>query len=264
MLRLKARVFDRFVNRFKVPKLIESQRQLIAWLETPLGQCIYTCERQVGSREAFNVGGYRAAQMGISSGHSLIDGLQHEHKFILAPSVDSYAACVCDFQSLPLPSNTLDAICLHHALDFSPGPHKLLNEAARAISAGGYIIVVAFNPFSVFGLTKWVAGLTTRQQVWRHNSLRRARIIDWLQLIGFQVIATEQGGLGNTTNLPRASSGVRLVDWARKRISVGAFYVVVARKQVTPLNPIRNAAWQTGKIPALAGLKSMDFENNNL
>lgn len=258
-MRLKTRVFDRLVKRFKVPKLIESQTQLIAWLATPLGQSIYACERQVASREVFNVGGYRAAQMGISSGHSLLDGLQHEHKFILAPGADSYAACVCDFQALPLPSNTLDAICLHHALDFSPEPHKLLNEAARVISAGGYIIVVAFNPFSVFGLTKWVAGLTTRQQVWRHNSLRRARIVDWLQLIGFQVIATERGGWENTTNLPRTSFSVRLVDWARKRISAGAFYVVIARKQVTPLNPIRNGAWQTVKTPALASLKSLNF-----
>ncbi|MBV1932286.1 MAG: class I SAM-dependent methyltransferase [Porticoccaceae bacterium] len=197
-------------------------------------------------------------QLSISPSHTLLDTLPHKHKFILSSIIDENAACLCDYKALPLPSGILDSVLLHHVLDFSPEPHRLLKESARIVSAGGYIIIVGFNPFSLFGFSKWLAGLLTRQEVWRHNSLRRARLIDWLQLIGFQLVACETGRFGGLTD---KQSQLRLpqlaLEWLRRRISTGAFYVVVARKQTTPLNPTRHAVWQAVKTPGFAGLKTI-------
>lgn len=196
-------------------------------------------------------------QLSVSPGDTLFGTLPHKHKFILSSVIDEKAACQCDYKALPLPSGTLDTVLLHHVLDFSPEPHRLLIESARIVSAGGYIIIVGFNPFSVFGVSKWVAGLITRQQIWRHNSLRRARLIDWLQLIGFQPVACETGQCGGLIDRQsQLRTAERALEWLRQRISRGAFYVVVARKQAAPLTPTRHAVWQTVKIPGFAGMKT--------
>lgn len=258
MVKLKGKIFDRLSGRFRVPALEESQAGLGVWFTTPLGKTLYEAESQVCRRDTFKIPGYRAVQLGISPGHTLLEALPHKHKFILSSIIDENAACQCDYKALPLPTGTLDTVVLHHVLDFSPEPHRLLNESARIVSAGGYIIIVGFNPFSLFGVSKWLAGLLTRQQVWRHNSLRRARLIDWLQLIGFQLVTSETGGFGeliDKQSQPRLPE--RVLEWLRQRISTGAFYVVVARKQTIPLNPIRHGVWQTVKIPGFAGIKTI-------
>lgn len=258
LVKLNGKILDRLIDRYRVPALAESQADLSAWFATPLGKSLYRAESRVCGRDVFKVPGYRAVQLGIAPDHTLLEALPHKHKFVLASVFNQNAACVCDYQALPLPTSTLDTVLLHHVLDFSPEPHALLNESARIVSAGGYIIVVGFNPFSIFGISKWLAGLLTRQQVWRHNSLRRARLIDWLQLIGFQLVACETGRFERLTekqSQPRQPG--LILEWLRRRISVGGFYVIVARKQATPLIPIRHAVWQTVKIPGFVGLKKI-------
>ncbi|RLA47594.1 MAG: hypothetical protein DRR06_02065 [Gammaproteobacteria bacterium] len=255
------KALDRLITKFQVPTLMESQAGLVNWLATPMGQYLFHHEMQISSGGIFNVPGYRAAQLGISPAHSLLTGLQQEHKLILAPVFDSNAACVCDYQTLPLPSNTLDVVLLHHALEFSPEPHKLLNEVARVVAAGGHIIIIAFNPFSLFGFAKWAAGSFSTQQVWRHHSLRMARLVDWLQLIGFQIVTADRGGAMKGMRDSQINRDRQLSGWIRRRISAGAFFVIVARKQVVPLTPVRQTRWPPVKVPAFAGLKTVDKDS---
>ena len=240
-----------------MPGLDVSQHELIEWLDSPTGQSLYQQERLFCFDKIFKLPGYRAAQLGVSPGHSLLDGLGQSHKCILSPMVSEQASCVCDYESLPLPSNTLDVIVLHHALEFSPRPHNLLNEAARVVVAGGHIIIVSFNPYSFFGLTKWAAGMFSKRQLWRHHSLRTARLIDWLQLIGFQVVTTRPRGKPATTDTEQNINGAQLPGWIRRQIAVRAFSVIVARKQVAPLSPVRQLHWSGVNVPVFGGLKSV-------
>ncbi len=256
MFKLTRNILDRLVSRYRVPDLKQSQGDLGVWLTSVFGESVYFAESLVCSRDVCKTPGYRAAQLSISSAHSLLGALPHKHKFILASAADKNAACICDYHALPLPGNALDAILLHHVLDFSPEPHQLLKEAARSVSDGGYLIIVGFDPFSFFGAAKWLAGLVTRQQVWRHNSLRRARLIDWLQLLGFQTVAMERGQAQTIDKASQLSVAGASMEWLRRRISAGAFYVVVARKQAIPTNPIRPTVWQAVKVPGFAGLET--------
>lgn len=242
-----------FLKRYQVPPLEQSQAELVAWLDTPSGRHLYEAERRVCKGDACKTLGYRAMQLGCSPEHSLLGEQAHEHKFILAPSPGGAAVCVVEFHQLPLPSKTLDTVILHHALDFSTHPHLVLNEAARVVDDGGYLIIVGFNPFSLFGLTKWLGGLLTGQPVWRHNSLRRARLVDWLHLIGFETVAVNTRQW-QRRNAEGGSILARAVCWLRWQIMSRAFYVLVARQRTIPLNPIRQGAWQPVKIPALHGL----------
>ena len=139
-----ARIIEKFKVRFKVSALRATQAAITSWWSTPTGSYLFHQELKVSRSEIFKLAGYRALQLGTSPAHSLLGGLLQKHKFILAPVGGDEAVCISDFECLPLPSNTMDVVLLHHALDFSPEPHKLLTEAARVVMPGGHIIIIVF------------------------------------------------------------------------------------------------------------------------
>jgi SAM-dependent methyltransferase len=253
------KVLAGLVAKFEVSDLKVSQRELTEWLNTPFGRNLLSFESLISESGICKLPGYRAAQLGISPAHNLLNGLMQTHKFVVAPARDAGAACISDFLSLPLPSNTLDVVMLHHSLDFSVQPHRVLNEAARVVVPGGHIIVIAFDPYSIFGLAKWWAGLFSNQLVWHHHSIRMARLIDWLKLMGFQIIATNRAG-----NLDFAGEGAEIVDfdplaWFKRQVSARAFYVVVARKQAAAPISSHNLQWPALKVPTMAGLRAINL-----
>ena len=244
-------------RRYQLAPLPQIQHQLGEWFDEGFGQKLYQHQRQCCEQHLAQCFGYRLAQLAVSPRHRLFEKLQQRHKFILSRA-HSGASCQCEFDALPLPSDTIDIVLLHHVLDFSPHPHKDLIEAARLVTAGGHIVIIGFNPLSLFGLYKWLGVLWSSKAIWRHNSLRRGRVVDWLQLLGFQV---SHGPLGLDAIKPD-----QLRQWqqklTRKDLSSGAFYMIVAQKMVTPLRPVRPRYWSPIKASSLAGLKPMQASDS--
>src|SRR5690606_30958247 len=100
---------------------------------------------------------------------------------------------VADIEMLPLATDSVDAVLLHHALDFTPDSHRLLREASRVLRPGGRMVVVGFNPVSLWGLGSL---LRWRPQMppWNARFISRRRITDWLRLLDFHVEQTSYGG----------------------------------------------------------------------
>lgn len=239
--------------RFHVPELAESQEALARWFNTPFGRTLVGFEAEACKQISPRTPGYRAAQLAVSPDCSLMQGFTQQHKFTLTARDQLSGGCVCDFKRLPLPSDSIDAFLLHHVLDFTPEPHEVLGEVARTVAPGGHIVVIGFNPYSFFGMSKWVAGLFSSQQVWRHNSLRKSRVVDWLRLLGFKMLTVQVGGTPTpVTNLSDRDSS-RIV----KRATADAFYVLFARKQATPLTPVRHPRWASAKVHPVPGLRAV-------
>lgn len=246
-------------RKYRVAHLPLVQDELAAWFDESFGQKLYEWQKVCCQRSLSQVFGYRLAQIGISPRHSFLENLQPSHKFILSRAHDD-ASCQCEFDALPLPSGTIDIVLLHHVLDFSGHPHAALIEAARLVTAGGHIVIIGFNPFSLFGLYKWPAVIWPGKAIWRHNSLRKGRVIDWLQLLGFQV---SSGSLGCD-----GTNGGQFNRWTKRfmtrDLSQGAFYMIVAQKMVTPLRPIKPRDWSPLKAGSLVGLKPIKMEKKCL
>ncbi|WP_166359452.1 class I SAM-dependent methyltransferase [Pseudomonas akapageensis] len=144
---------------------------------------------------------------------------------------------VCEEQAWPLSEHAADVVVLQHGLDFSLSPHGLLREAASSVRPGGHLLIVGINPWSAWGL----------RHVFAHDALRKARCIsasrvgDWLNLLGF---ALEKRRFG-CYRPPLASPAwqTRLEGWERMATSWqsagGGFYILVARKLVVGLRPLR-------------------------
>ena len=146
---------------------------------------------------------------------------------------------VCEEQAWPLGEHAADVVVLQHGLDFSLSPHGLLRQAASSVRPGGHLLIVGINPWSSWGI----------RHLFGHGALRKARCIsasrvgDWLNLLGF---ALEKRRFG-CYRPPLASPAwqQRLAGWeqvaGRWQSAGGGVYLLVARKMVVGLRPLRQA-----------------------
>ncbi|BAN49404.1 methyltransferase domain-containing protein [Metapseudomonas resinovorans] len=145
----------------------------------------------------------------------------------------------CEEAAWPLSEHAADVVVLQHGLDFCLSPHSLLREAARSVRPGGHLIIVGVNPWSAWGVRHYFARDALRQA----RCISPARVSDWLNLLGF---ALEKRRFG-CYRPPLASAAwqsrlARLERWGAAGQGLGAgFYLLVARKLVIGLRPLRQA-----------------------
>ena len=231
-----------------------------AWFQTPFGRYLLASERTMLSQHLGSVRGYHLMQLS-GVGRPLIEhDFDHSHHFSMVVDADdtgTSASAVTDFEALPLPSDTVDTALLHHALEFSENPHQVLNEVARVVLPGGHLVLVVFNPYSLWGGCKLLARHISGSAIWQHHNLRYGRLLDWLKLLNFQPLKSLRGchqlpvqwqhWLEKTRCLQRLDGGaLRLA---------GSYYLIVARKQVAPLTPVGKPLWQPLRNPLVPGAK---------
>jgi len=161
----------------------------------------------------------------------------------------------CDFDALPFDSSSLDLIVLPHALELARDPHLALREVERVLMPEGRVVIVGFNPTSLWGLRqhlgRWRKRLAPRSEralflPSAGEFLRYRRLRDWLRLLSFEV---EDGRFG-CYRLPVASmKWLARCAWM-ERVGerwwpvFGAVYFVVAVKRVRGMRVVGMARAQ--------------------
>lgn len=251
-------------QRFGVLPFRQAQSALEAWVDTPLGKALISEESERLDQALSFLFGYHLLELSISNRVRMARNSRVQHCFSLAPfqprlreedfdegnpdgiSGMASAQGVADIEHLPLASEALDVVLLHHVLEFSENPHQLLREASRVLIPRGHVVIVGFNPVSSFGLFKLFGRLFGRGSHWRHHSLRLARIVDWLHLLDFETVKIEQGFY----RPPLQQTGIMkrlhwLERWGKRfKSPMGGFYLIVARKDVAAMTAIK-PQWQS-------------------
>ena len=159
------------------------QKNLHAWLETPLGQYVLRMEQDMLDQAVANVFGFNALQ--ISWPH--LDGLRANripHHMTLSTRLGgTIQAEPC---ALPLASQSLDLVVMPHALEFTEHPHALLREVDRVMRPEGRLIIVGFNPRSLWGVRQLFT-LNRRVSPWSGHFISISRLKDWLALLSFDM-----------------------------------------------------------------------------
>jgi hypothetical protein len=132
----------------------------------------------------------------------------------------------------------------------------VLREAARVLIPGGKLVVVGFNPHSLWGLTRLFRRRSTAVP-WQGQFLSPSRLSDWLSVLDFEVAGFEGAGMGLPTTSPRAHGINRWLDLLGNRFwnHLGAVYVMAAEKRVSRLTPvarIRSSARRPMLLPVPA------------
>ncbi len=209
------------------------------WFETPFGRYLLAEEKKLLKTQLSDLCGYHLMQIGVGGKNHLALELGHSHQFYVEMAPGSQASMVADSEHLPLPSNIIDTVLLHHALEFSQDPHRVLGEVARVVAPGGHVILLVLNPASCFGLARFLLANWHRQNIWQHHALRYDRLHDWLRLLGLQPVKVFRGCHRMPIQWQGWLDRLALMDKIGAKIPLGgAFYGIVARKQVAPLTPV--------------------------
>ena len=239
------------------PSIIE----LAQWLQSPPGRYLLNWEQTQLDRAVTDLFGFHALQLGLPDLEALranrmphrwvaSDSLR-EPELLALPEVDESlstlmpmsagSALHCDFDALPFPSNSLDLVVLPHTLELARDPHDTLREVERVLVPEGRVVIVGFNPASLWGLRQNLGCLRHRLGLGGELYLPSTgdfigyrRVRDWLRLLGFEV----EGGRFGCWRLPlRSEAGLARMAWlesagARAWPVLGAVYLVEAVKRV--------------------------------
>jgi len=246
--RLLTRIRLVWRKRFGLMPLRDALEPLSAWFSAPLGQRLLAQEQAFIDEELPNLFGYHLMQLSVAKQLNLTQASRIAHRFALYPQLpDATPALVtalADFNHLPLPANSIDLVLLHHVLDYSQRPHHVLREAAGTLISHGHILIVGFNPWSLYGVWCWLARFFSRAPQWRHQSLRLGRVLDWLAVLDFDPLVVKQGFYCPTCR-SKSSQYLHWVERWGKRLGLpfGGFYLIVARKDTLAMTPLK-PQWQ--------------------
>ena len=222
---------------------------LARWLQTPSGRYLLGWEQQYLDQVVADLFGFHALQLGLNQ----IDALRANrmpHRWIATESLAGgdnrgFAAVSlhCSFDALPFDSQSLDLLVLPHGLEVTNDPHLALREVERVLVPEGRVVIVGFNPASLWGLRQRLGSLRRRLlprtagplfMPTEGEFIGYRRLRDWLRLLSFEVEAGRFGcylpPLVSQTWLSRFSWMERVGE--RWWPVFGAVYCVVAVKRV--------------------------------
>lgn len=216
---------------------------LPAWLRTSLGQSLIRAERECLGRLLTGYFGPVAVQVGEMEFDSFL--ALSDAVFCYTASMESVGGAgatsdlFCIPEQLPFEAKSVGLVVLPHVLEFSDYPHQILREAERVLMPEGHLVVLGFNPFSMWG----VVGLLRRRRMpWNGQFSSLARVKDWLQLLNFELTAGKMIYHRPPIRSDRIRRRLLFLENAGDRWwPLGAaVYALVARKReigVTPLHP---------------------------
>jgi len=237
-MKLKSVIADRLKHRRNLPEPATLFHDMTQWLETPLGQALLDSERKLLEPVLARIFGYHFLQVGVSEAF-LLDESPVGHRFLFVPQGGAASRhAVANSEALPLQTDSVDAVLIHHALDYTPDSHRLLREASRVLMPGGKLLIVGFNPLSTWGVRR-LARVGTRLP-WSARFISANRVCDWLKLLEFSVERVSHCAYLLPFTHPRVVQLAPALEPFGKRFAApfGAAYMIVACKQLMPVTPV--------------------------
>lgn len=184
----------------------------------------------------------------------------------LDEKLENYSWLASSLDALPLEEGSVDFLVLHHSLEFSEDPHAVLREAVRVLAPQGHMIIISFNPYSLFGLRKSMQLILRKTIPWAHHGLSRGRISDWLKLMSCEPLNAAWGFYSFPVQSERLLKYSSRIDGflTHNGVPGGGFYVIHASKEVdgwVGSLPARDLRSRLIKFPAAAATKNFKESN---
>ena len=220
------------------------------WYQAPLGQMLMTELKQRLDPVLATTFGYYSLQIGcVTQSLQLLDLCRVNYHFN-CDNLDKEVDIKAHPALLPIAADSVDLVVLMHYLSNTREPHAVLREAFRVLIPEGRLIIIDFNPLSLWGLRHFVQSWC-EQIPWRGHFYTARRLNDWMKLLGFDKQKHFQVGY----MLPVDHVGlIRKLTWLEKRINnwlpfSSALNVLVYNKSITPITPVRQR-WVATKLLA--------------
>ncbi len=243
---------------------------LNTWFLTPLGERLLHAETVEMQRHLPQLFGYHLVQVGGVGQGDLLQSSRIMRRYVLSYYLETvpppYTLIRSELDCLPLAADSIDVIVLPHVLEFEDHPHEILREVERVLIPEGIVIILGFNPISLWGIWRWFLA-KGQTAPWCGKFMTQLRVKDWLSLLGFEKIEQRtfffappfQNHYLQTTWLENIGN--------RWFYNFGATYLLIAKKKVTTLTPIK-PKWLyptvlVGGVPAGSQLHHHDLNTDN-
>lgn len=225
-------------------KTARFREKLSNWFRSPLGKHVFAAEEEEMQDILPNMFGYHILQYGYSAESDYLSSSRIKDKTILFLDETEVSsdinAVYTSAEDLPVATDSIDVIVLPHILEYSKDAHKLLREMDRALIGDGRVVIIGINPISLWGL--WHLFLCWWGEMpWSGKLFPITKLKDWLSLLDFEIEKTKcfffSPPLRNEKFLKKFVPLERLGRYCWPIL--GGIYIVVAKKRVVPLNPIK-------------------------
>lgn len=215
----------------------QARQDFQKWYATDLGVNTLTQEmavlQQIVDRE---VGYYLLVQTPLKL-LTFPDSLLKNH-MVMAPELELGApknTIVANASELPINSEAIDVHILHHTLELSNSPHDDLREAARTLLPSGKLIIVGFNPWSLWRLKQLVG--SKKQAPWNAKFITERRLDDWLKVAGLTLQGVDYLHYIPPFNRINQNKIFNKVEqfFARTQLPFGGVYIITATKHTHSL-----------------------------
>ncbi|MBX3604675.1 MAG: methyltransferase domain-containing protein [Piscinibacter sp.] len=224
---------------------------LTQWLQSPAGRYLLEWEQQHLDTAVADLFGFHALQVGLPE----LDALRANrmpHRWVAeqpgppesAGTLPRAAVALrVNYDALPFDSASLDLVVLPHTLELAQDPHQTLREVERVLVPEGRVVIVGFNPASLWGLRQRCGrlrkglGIARRRGLYLPDAgefLGYRRLRDWLRLLSFEVEAGRFGCYRPPVVSERWLTRTAWMDQSGERWwpVFGAAYFVTAVKRV--------------------------------
>lgn len=166
---------------------------------------------------------------------------------LAAASEEGVDACM-ELESLGVESGTVDVVLLPHTLEYVASPQAVLREVDRILVGEGHVLVTGFNPWSAWTAARFLERGPARGA----HPLAAGRLCDWLQLLGFEVVAVKGYFRRPPINAARMLEILKpMENWPWLPLP-GCGYAVLARKHVYGMTPLKLRPWERKEVGGFA------------
>lgn len=236
----------------------QTREALAAWYGSALGRALHACENECVEGILQNLFGYHLLQVGCPSADDRLSSSRIKHHAV----IDAYAIPALTPQiygyphALPVMTDTIDVVVLPHTLEFDDDPHEVLREIERVLIPEGHVIILSFNPWSLWGL--WHVLLRRRSRPpWCGRFLSATRIKDWLALLGFDIVVCRRFFYRPPLQHETVMRRLNFIEALGRRFwpVFAGIHIIVAKKRVAVVTPIK-PRWKPRRsslVPDYAG-----------
>lgn len=168
----------------------------------------------------------------------------------------------CEYNELPIAAGSVDLVLVPHTLEHIENPRQLLSEACRIVKPEGHIIIMGFNPMSLWGFKKFLT--RSKAAPWSGTFFPTSTVKKWLGLADFELVKQEHILFRPPVKRHGLFRKLKFLEWLGRKCyrPFGGVYVLVAKAKTISLTPIR-LRWQqklsSVRVTTIPGPTMRDF-----
>lgn len=216
-----------------------------------LGEIILETEKSVLNNYLEKIFGYHVLQLGGWQNTNFLNHSPIAHKiYFSSGNVNNlYNSNVQgDFIDLPFLENSIDLVIIPHSFADIGNAEEILNEVYRILIGEGHLIIVGINPFSLLGVANKLKLTDIIES--KTKLIRMGRMINWLHRFGFEIVESKTFFFRPPIKNDAVLKKMVFMEIAGQMLlpKMGGVYILVAKKRVVSLTPIRHYALKKRKF----------------